>query len=135
MKFLILDDVTTNCAILGRLARQAFEAETVRMTNPIDALALCCCERFDALIIDYFMPDMNGVEFSRFVRSLDGYRDTPIIMVTTADEQQIQSDAREVGVTDFMTKPVCMDQFRKRLGARHGADADSRRERAGTSGG
>ena len=95
MKFLILDDVTTNCAILGRLARQAFEAETVRMTNPIDALALCCCERFDALIIDYFMPDMNGVEFSRFVRSLDGYR-----------------------VTDFMTKPVCMVQFRERLGAR-----------------
>lgn len=116
MKFLVLDDVMTNCVVLRQLARKVFEADTEIATNPLYALTRCRNERYDALIVDYFMPAMNGIDFIRCVRRLEGYRDVPIVMVTTADERQVHSAAIQAGATDFMTKPVCMVEFRERLG-------------------
>jgi len=116
MKFLVLDDVMTNCVVLRQLAGKVFEAETVIATNPLDALARCHREQFDALIVDYFMPAMNGIEFTRCIRRLEGYRDIPIVMVTTADERRVHAAALQAGVTDFVNKPVCLVDFRERFG-------------------
>ncbi|MCI5078682.1 response regulator [Oricola sp.] len=115
MKFLALDDIATNCAVLKQLARKVFDTETVMTTSPYDALDLCARERFDALIVDYFMPKMDGIEFTRSVRLLKDYDSVPIIMVTIAKEKRLRSRAIDAGVTDFLTKPVCALEFRKRL--------------------
>ncbi len=69
---------------------------------------------FSAYIIDWMMPDMNGIETVRRIRRVIG-DDTPIIILTAYDWTDIEEEAREAGVTAFVAKPLFMSELRKVL--------------------
>ncbi len=71
-------------------------------------------EAFSAYIIDWMMPDMNGIETVRRIRRVIG-DDTPIIILTAYDWTDIEEEAREAGVTAFVAKPLFMSELRKVL--------------------
>lgn len=70
------------------------------------------CNDYFALIIDWKMPDMDGVQTTREIRRLVG-RDVPIIVFTAYDCSEVEKEAREAGADAFITKPL----FRSRLTA------------------
>ena len=70
-------------------------------------------DAFHAYIIDWRLPDMNGIEVSRQIRSLGD--DTPIIILTAYDWSDIEAEARAAGVTAFCTKPLFMSDLRENL--------------------
>ena len=68
---------------------------------------------YHAYIIDWRLPDMNGIEVTRQIRSLGD--DTPIIILTAYDWSDIADEAREAGVTAFCSKPMFMSDLREAL--------------------
>ena len=70
-------------------------------------------DAFHAYIIDWCLPDMNGIEVTRQIRSLGD--DTPIIILTAYDWSDIEVEARAAGVTAFCAKPMFMSDIRDTL--------------------
>lgn len=68
---------------------------------------------FHAYIIDWRLPDMNGIEVTRQIRSLGD--DTPIIILTAYDWTDIEEEAKAAGVTAFCSKPMFMSDLRESL--------------------
>ena len=68
---------------------------------------------FHAYIIDWRLPDMNGIEITRQIRALGD--DTPIIILTAYDWTDIETEARAAGVTAFCAKPMFMSDLRESL--------------------
>ena len=71
-------------------------------------------DKFNVYIIDWMIPDMNGIEVVRNVRKFIG-EDTPIIILTAYDYSDIEEEAREAGVTAFCSKPLFMSELREVL--------------------
>ena len=70
-------------------------------------------DAFHAYIIDWCLPDMNGIEVTRQIRSLGD--DTPIIILTAYDWSDIEAEAKAAGVTAFCAKPLFMSDIRETL--------------------
>lgn len=68
-------------------------------------------DEFHAYIIDWLMPDMNGIEVVRRIRHMIG-ESKPIIILTAYDWSSIEEEAREAGVTGFCSKPLFMSELR-----------------------
>ena len=70
-------------------------------------------DTFKAYIIDWRLPDMNGIEVTRQIRAL--HDDTPIIILTAYDWSDIEVEAKAAGVTAFCSKPMFMSDLRDAL--------------------
>ena len=73
-------------------------------------------DEYAVYIIDWLMPDMNGVEVVRRIRGLIGM-EKPIIILTAYDWADIEQEAREAGVTAFCAKPIFLSELREILEA------------------
>ncbi len=71
-------------------------------------------DEFYAYIIDWLMPDMNGIETVRRIRKVIG-ENRPIIILTAYDWSDVEEEAREAGVTTFCEKPLFMSELRDLL--------------------
>ena len=71
-------------------------------------------DEYGAYIIDWLMPDMNGIEVVRRIRGLIG-EETPIIILTAYDWSDIEEEARNAGVTAFCSKPIFLSELREVL--------------------
>ena len=68
-------------------------------------------DEYAAYIIDWLMPDMNGVEVVRRIRGIIG-NEKPIIILTAYDWSDIEEEARKAGVTAFCSKPIFLSELR-----------------------
>ncbi|MCI8304207.1 MAG: response regulator [Lawsonibacter sp.] len=68
-------------------------------------------DNYSVYIIDWLMPDMNGIEVARRIRKETG-EDVPIIVLTAYDLSDIEEEAKEAGVTAFCSKPLFMSELR-----------------------
>lgn len=117
---LIIDDQATSRAILEEIALNLDDnivAES--FSRPIDAVVWAATHVADLVLIDYLMPEMDGIELTRRLRGFTGYEHVPFIMVTVNDDRKIRYDALDAGVTDFLNKPIdtreCMARCRNLL--------------------
>lgn len=116
MRIQIVDDNDINLMLFQQLALRTVPDITVTThLDPRDALAACREKLPDLIVVDYMMPGMDGHEYVRQVRQMPGGIDIPIVMVTAAADRTIRHTALELGVTDFLTKPVDPTEVRVRL--------------------
>ena len=106
MQILIVDDERTSAAIHGAYVRKLANFEAVCFGNPGDALDWARTHEPALVIVDYFMPVMDGVEFTRRLRRLPGKDSTPVVMVTGFGDEDVRQLARAAGVNEFLIKPV-----------------------------
>lgn len=111
MDILILDDNEVNVALLVNLSRKLEGCQPHQFLYPHQALAWCKENTPDLILVDYMMPDMNGIDFIRAVRALPGLGEIPIIMITANDERSVRYDALTAGANDFLTKPIDSIEF------------------------
>ena len=71
-------------------------------------------QEFKVYIIDWLMPDMNGIETVRRIRMVVG-PESPIIILTAYDWSDVEQEAREAGVTAFVSKPLFLSELREVL--------------------
>ncbi len=87
-------------------------------------------DRYGAYIIDWLMPDLNGIETVRQIRRHIGDDDAPIIVLTAYDWAEIEDEARAAGVTAFVSKPIFMSELREVLCKQAGAGANEAEDAA-----
>ena len=115
--FAISKDVVSQM-IAGELdaeqAYQAFNAQLLAEEAVLRARqSIEMSDAYHAYIIDWRLPDMNGIEVTRRIRSL--HDDTPIIILTAYDWSDIEVEAKAAGVTAFCSKPMFMSDLRETL--------------------
>ncbi len=117
---LIVDDQSTSRAILGQVVSSIdSEVKVVSFAQPLDAITWSVSNPADLVLVDYRMPDLDGIEFVLRIRRLSAYAHVPIVMVTVSDDRKLRYLALDAGVTDFLTKPFdtreCMARCRNLL--------------------
>ena len=115
MHALIVDDSTTIRLILrAYLKKLGFEVtEAVNGRDALDRLK--AMSRADLVLVDWNMPEMDGITFVRAVRADDGYAALPLMMVTTNTERAQVSDALEAGANEYIMKPFTAEMIREKL--------------------
>lgn len=104
---MVVDDQSTGRAILEQVVRSLDERVAVEgFARPVDAVVWATRHVSDLVLVDYMMPDMDGIEFVKRLRALPGYEHVPIVMVTVHDDRKVRYAALDAGITDFLTKPV-----------------------------
>lgn len=115
---LVVDDDTNTCMSVSKMLR-GIEMRPDWTTSGKEAViraqeAYEEKDEFKAFIIDWLMPDMNGIETVRRIRKVIG-ESVPIIILTAYDWADIEEEAKEAGVTAFVAKPLFMSELRSAL--------------------
>ena len=104
---LVLDDEPDNVLLIEEtIKRNLPGVSTVAFTSPQAAAAWCVSHEPDLCLIDYKMPGMSGIEFLALVRKQANFDGVPMIMITGQPCSELQQQALNSGVTDFLSKPL-----------------------------
>jgi len=116
MKILIVDDNPTNVLVLRRLIeKMEDDHQPICYTDSLQALEWCKNGKADLLLIDYMMPDLDGMEFIQQFRQFAGCKDIPILMITADNNRDIRYKALQTGANDFLNKPIDKTEFLARV--------------------
>ncbi|MGM9571610.1 MAG: response regulator [bacterium] len=117
LKALVVDDDFNTCdSVTKMLLKVGMRSEWTMYGKEAVLRAKQSMEMNDAFhvyIIDWRLPDVNGLEVTRQIRSLGD--DAPIIIITAYDWNDIEAEARAAGVTGFCAKPMFMSDLREAL--------------------
>ncbi len=133
VKALVADDDTNTClsiyAMLKEIGMRAEWCTSGKETVIRAGAAYKEGDLFKIYIIDWLMPDMNGIETTRRIRKVVG-NDTPIVILTAYDWSDIEDEAREAGVTAFISKPLFPSDMHKVLNECIGLTGESNNDSA-----
>src|SRR5271166_6384129 len=104
-RVLVVDDVPANVKLLeARLSAEYFDVLTAM--NGRDALNICERAECDLVLLDVMMPDMDGFEVCRRLKTNPVTHHIPVVMVTALDQPSDRVRGLEAGADDFLTKPI-----------------------------
>ena len=112
---LIIDDSDINLTLIKALILKLGECQPVLFDNPVKALTWCHENIPDLVIVDYMMPDMDGLRFIAAFRELSGRNEIPVLMITANDQKDIRYEALHGGASDFLNKPIDRVEFSARV--------------------
>jgi CheY-like chemotaxis protein len=118
VRVLVVDDDMNTCQNVSKMLRQlgmrvdwtVYGKEAVVRADEAMELA----DPYQIYIVDWMMPDMNGIETARQIRRVMG-TEPPIILLSAYDYTDVESEAIEAGVTAFTCKPLFMSELRRVL--------------------
>jgi CheY-like chemotaxis protein len=109
-RILVVDDDPVNREVaLMQLVAVDILADTAE--DGAEAVALARKSNYAAIFMDMQMPKLNGVEATREIRQIPGYKDTPIIAMTANAFAEDKALCIEAGMNDFLTKPFAPDNL------------------------
>ncbi len=118
LRVLVVDDDFQTCESVTRMLDSVGIRSdwTTVAREAVNRVQMACSanDPFYGYIIDWIMPEMNGIELTRRIRKVAG-DDTPIIILTAYDWEDIADEARQAGVTGFCTKPLFLSDLTKAL--------------------
>ena len=114
MRALVVEDSSTIRVILS-LYLQKLHIEVVEAASGQQALDLVRQGPFDLALVDWQMPEMDGIELIRRLRKVPGLDVLPIIMVTTNSEAEHVGAAMDAGANEYIEKPCTLQMLREKL--------------------
>lgn len=106
MLITIVDDDNFNLALFSKIAQSIGNSETRCFSVSAEALEWCGDNDPDLIIVDYNMPDPNGLAFIESLKSRRSLARTPVMMITGEHDKALRYRALELGASDFLNKPV-----------------------------
>ncbi|MDA0782376.1 MAG: response regulator [Rickettsiales bacterium] len=104
MKALVVDDSKTMCEMVSlTLKEKGFD--TVVAYDGEQAVEAVGKDKFDLVVTDINMPNMDGIELIRYLRNEGGCKDIPILVLTTEAGENAKQKGREAGASGWITKP------------------------------
>jgi two-component system chemotaxis response regulator CheY len=115
MKAIVVDDSRSMRAIIARQLRE-LGFEVVEASNGRDTLAqLSQGGKIDLVLLDWNMPEMDGLEVLQIIRAEPAYAETRVMMVTTESEMSQVSVALDAGANEYLMKPFDRDALLEKL--------------------
>ena len=108
---LLVDDNPVNLKWLELLVQRLEQAQCASFTDPLAALEYARTHHVDLVVLDYLMPEMNGLQFIAAFSAFEGAQSVPLLMITAHDEKDVRYRALEAGAYDFLPKPVDAAEF------------------------
>lgn len=115
MNVVIVDDQQINVTLMQALIGKVGGCTPIPFTDSRRGLEWCLANDPDLVIVDYMMPELNGIDFILRFREGPGKTEVPVLMVTADHEREVRYRALESGATDFLTKPVDRMEFLSRV--------------------
>lgn len=113
MKVLLVDDSGVMRKIISRCLANLGVDDVTEAADGVEAWEAFQNDSFDFVVTDWNMPNMNGLELIREIRTVN--KDVPIIMVTTEGEKAKVVEAIQEGVTDYLCKPFEKEELQEKL--------------------
>lgn len=109
-KVLIVDDAMT-IRQLVKFTLTGAGYEVIDAVNGVDALGKLDGQKIEIVISDVNMPQMDGIEFVRQLRTKKGYKFTPVLMLTTESAEDKKNAAKSAGASGWIVKPFVPEQL------------------------
>ncbi|NLX21578.1 MAG: response regulator [Phycisphaerae bacterium] len=115
MKILLVDDSRTIRNIQKNVLAQLGYKDIMEAADGVEALKLIAETRPDMALVDWNMPNMDGITLVRKIRETD--RQLPLIMVTTEAEKRRVIEAIQAGVNNYVVKPFTAETLAEKINA------------------
>ncbi len=115
MKILVVDDFATMRRIMKNILKQIGFSNIIEADDGTTAIEELKKTSIDLIISDWNMPKMTGIDLLKKVRSTDGLKDIPFLMVTAEAQKQNVIDAVQAGVTNYVVKPFTAEAISEKL--------------------
>jgi CheY-like chemotaxis protein len=103
---LLIDDNPENTKIVESLFKKLGNIDLIVASQGSLGLEVAALQQPDILLLDVNLPDMNGLEVARRIRSNEAIADMPIVVLTADDSELTRKLFEQVGVQHYMTKPI-----------------------------
>lgn len=110
-RVMVVDDYEPNLHLYSAIVRRVIGEEPLAYDSPTEALRSLKQERPSLIVVDYQMPEMNGVNFIAALRQIDGHANTAVMMLTGVNDDAVQTAAFAAGATHYMEKPLALRDF------------------------
>ena len=117
MRFLVIDDSLPMRRIITNVLARLGHTDVVQVANGREALKRIESETFDVIITDWYMPEMNGIEFLRTLRAKEETKDVPIVIVSGNGSKDDVARAIQLRVSGYVLKPFTAETFKERIAA------------------
>lgn len=107
-RVVVVDDDEPNLKLYSAVVKRVIGEDAVAFDNPVEALDRLDDLRPSLIIVDYQMPELDGLAFIRALREKPGHNYTPVIMLTASGERELGNRAIEAGATLFLEKPIAV---------------------------
>ena len=114
-RIVLIDSNQTDLTLLWHLVRRIKGYEAANFTNPKDALEWCLENETELIIVNYMMPEMDGIAFITQLRQSPQNISVPVLMEISPEYTDVRQKAFELGVTDFINKPIDKTEFMVRV--------------------
>jgi two-component system chemotaxis response regulator CheY len=104
-KVLIVEDSKAAREFIAATVESVSGVEAVTTASGFEALKLLPRHRFDLIITDINMPDINGLELINFVKKNPNYRETPLFIITTEGCEKDRDRGLALGAVEYLVKP------------------------------
>jgi len=104
-RVLIIDDSSATRAYVRAALEELADMQVSEATSGFDALRILPRERFDLLLVDINMPNINGLELISFIRRSETHRDTPLLIISTEASERDRARAMTLGANGYLAKP------------------------------
>ncbi|MBQ0162748.1 MAG: response regulator [Treponema sp.] len=109
-KILAVDDsVSIRTSISFVLKQEGYDI--TEAVDGVDGLAKAKADKFNLIITDINMPNMDGIEMIKQLRQTDGYKFTPIIALTTENQESKMQEGKAAGATGWIVKPFTSEKL------------------------
>lgn len=109
-KILAVDDsISIRKSISFVLSQEGYEV--IEAVDGVDGLAKAKEDKFNLVITDINMPNMDGIEMIKQIRQTEGYKFTPIIALTTENQDSKMQEGKAAGATGWIVKPFTSEKL------------------------
>src|SRR4051812_29681712 len=104
-KVLIVEDSKASRELIASTVEAVHGVEAITAASGFEALKILPRYRFDLIITDINMPDINGLELINFVKKNPNYREPPLFVITTEGRDQDRARGLALGAAEYLVKP------------------------------
>jgi two-component system chemotaxis response regulator CheY len=118
MKILVVEDSPSMRAYVTTLVESfpdAEDVEIVEASSGFEALKVLPHHKFDAILTDINMPDINGLELVSFIKNHPGYKGIPILVISTESSEEDRRRAEALGAEEYLVKPFAPEELLSKL--------------------
>jgi two-component system chemotaxis response regulator CheY len=115
MKILVVDDSSLMRGFAKSSLKQLKLNNVTEAEDGVEALAELKKEKYDLILSDLYMPNMDGLELLKAVRNDRDLKNIPFIIMTIKEKKESLIEALEAGLNDYLIKPVTANALSKKL--------------------